>query len=173
MTQRKFKSRSAVLIVAVGTAAGLAGCASGDGDAAAATSAEPTWSTSGHPEHDLPMPLAEIPGWAALTVATTGDAGYVSGSSGWLSQRTSPHLTSTDTSLPPGDYDVTVACHGESSLDVALLSVDDTALAATTVECDETPVALAISSAGTGLRTDLVLAGSPVVYAISVQLHAA
>ena len=178
MVQKTRNTSALTILLATGSLAALVGCsaqapdAEPTGDAETGTTATPTAAATDGPDGSelLPVPVDDIRDWAAETVPTGGDDGYVSGFSGWLSQQTSRNLSSFDRTLPAGSYTVTVACTGGSTLSVRMLAADESELAAVDLDCSTAPTqALEVTTPSEGAYTDLALDSAPVNYAVAFQ----
>jgi hypothetical protein len=165
------------LSVASAAVVSLAGCTATGVPEASATSETPvaTPTTTASPtaaadgSERLPLPVDDIDDWARETLPTAGDAGYVSGFSGWLSQETSPNRSVTAQSLPAGTYTVRMACAGRSVLTVTALGVDDAELASERVDCSAGGSRdFTVTTTSEGVSTALGLESEPIVYAFSV-----
>jgi len=181
MVQKLRTSSALTILLASGSLAALVGCSAQTPDTAAPsqTDAGPTatpvpTATDGPDGSELlPVAVDDIRDWAAETVPTGGDDGYVSGFSGWLSQQTSRSLSSFDRSLPAGSYTATVACTGGSLLSVRMLAADKTELAAVELDCATAPTqALEVTTPTEGVYTELSLDSAPVNYAVAFQTAA-
>ncbi|WP_411698444.1 hypothetical protein [Conyzicola sp.] len=147
-------------------AAALAGCTPG----ALSSDPGPTPSATDDGSADLPIDVDDIPTWAAQAVPQAGDPGYVGGYSGWLSRQTSPALSSFASQLPAGDYTVTVACNGDSAIEVTLLADSNAQIATQAIDCaGATTRSFAATVPPAGFSTEITLDAEPVIYAIAFQ----
>jgi len=117
----------------------------------------------------LPIPPDEITDWARGAVPNFDADGFVSASSGWLSEHTSTNLVSSDETLAPGDYVVQLACIGDGELTVTLSNLDDEPIGTEPQVCSRKTIAFDLATTEPGLRTTFTLEGAPTIYAMSVQ----
>jgi len=165
MTQLLRTSHIAGLALAGAALVTLAGCTPGT-----VTGPTPTPTPTPDGSEGLPISVDDIPTWAREAVPTGGDAGYVGGYSGWLSQQTGGGMTSFDQSMLPGDYTVTAACNGESFVQLTLSSIDGTELTTQSIDCaNATTRTFPLTVPVEGLHTDLELKSDPVIYAVAFQ----
>ncbi len=148
-----------------GEAGGSAASASG-----APTSASPTPTIdprADEEEAQLPLPADEIAEWAAEAVPAAGSPGHRTTSSGWMSEHSARQLTSTNTTLEAGSYQLQLACRGEGTITASVTTVDGAAAGEGTV-CSNATIAFDATIPEQGLVTTLVHDGAPSIYALSV-----
>jgi hypothetical protein len=175
--------------IALGALVAVSGCStSAPGDASGLPSASATRSPNPSPTpspdptavaealaaedaKSLPMPEEDIQDWAARTVPTIGAENYVTSSSGWLSEHSSPRLNNTYTNAPAGRYTVSIACLGGGPLGVSLQQLDQTEVGALLHPCDGSAQTVDIETASEGISTVLTnpLTAEPAVYAVALQ----
>ncbi|WP_368498603.1 hypothetical protein [Herbiconiux sp. A18JL235] len=171
-------SLAAVLL----TAGALSACVAPDvGDdsatpSASTPSAEAAPSTTPTPTRDplvdaeeaqLPLPADEIADWAREAVPAPGSPGHQNTSSGWMSEHSAQQLTSTNTTLESGDYQLQLACRGEGTITATVTTLDGASAGEGTV-CSNATIAFDATIPEQGLVTTLVHEGAPTIYALSV-----
>lgn len=170
-------SLAAVLL----TAGALSACVAPGGDdsatppastpsAEAAPSATPTPTRdplADAEEAQLPLPADEIADWAREAVPAPGSPGHESTSSGWMSEHSARQLTSTNTTLEAGDYQLQLACRGEGTITATVTALDGASAGEGTV-CSNATIAFDATITEQGLVTTLVHEGAPTIYALSV-----
>jgi len=166
MTRYLRRSPLVGALLLAGAALALSGCTPGIVTRDPGPTASPVEDGSAY----LPIDVADIPTWAAQAVPQAGDPGYVAGDFGWVSQQTSPALWEFASKLPAGDYTVTVACNGESAIDVALFANNPVPLVRQSIDCtNATTRSFAATVPATGFSTEITLEAEPVIYAIAFQ----
>lgn len=123
-------------------------------------------------EARLPIAPDDIAEWAATAVPGPGSEGHVATFSGWMSEHTAAHHSTTDSRAAPGDYQLQIACRGEGTVTVETASGDG-APAGDPVVCANATIAFDAHPTAPGLVTELDLEGGPTVYAVSYRLIAA
>ncbi|MCS5497804.1 hypothetical protein NY547_11205 [Cnuibacter physcomitrellae] len=164
----------AAMVLAAGT---LSSCVGPTGDAEVQTAASTPPATpdptavaeqlAADEEAQLPIPAADIPGWASEAVPADGSPGHQGTSSGWMSEHSAQRLVSTNGTLEAGSYQMQLACRGEGTITATVTTIDG-ATAGDSATCSNATVAFDATIPEAGLVTTLEHDGDPTIYALSV-----